>query len=352
MAYKLENIINFLKSHGWKKINQGKLFDIYQPPNDLELPQEFYLEIPNTQQDRGFKKYIAGIIEILDDVYSERYTVEDFKTFFASDNSIFSLQIIDPDTQFGTIRLERLKNAFNQVFRSIKQAVVFSVSNQPIFGNAKYEVAQYINLCRGRQTKFGSYIVKFELPENHMTLMKERSIPNMLFDSIEFLTSISSEYDVKEINKDFVLQYQEYINIELFEAIIKLYKEAEIQNVNISLDSNSISKQNYYQNIRDQLGKIQLIVKEIKDILLESLPLETRGIIFKLSSKEIESKGKIWIEADIAEERQIIEVQLSSERYKKAVEAHKNGAEVYVKGIAKQMRNKYVIEDLETFEIK
>lgn len=350
MVYKLGNIINFLESHGWQKLRQTKLFDIYQPPNKLELPQEFYLEVPNTQQDRGFKKYMDGIIEILDDVYGDKYTVEDFKTFFASDNSIFSLQIIDPDTKFGTIRLERLKNAFNQVFSSIKQAVVFSVSNQPIFGNAKYEVSQYINFCRGRQTEFGSYIVKFELPENHLTLMGERSIPNMLFDSIKFLTSISSEF--KEIDKEFVKQYKEYINIELFEAIIKLYKEAEIQDVNITLDSNKVAKENYYQNIRDQVGKIQLTVKEIKDVLLESVPLETRGTIFKLSSKEIESKGRIWLEADIAEERQIIEVQLSSERYKKAVEAHKNGVEVFVKGIAKQMRNKYVIEDLEVFEIK
>jgi hypothetical protein len=352
MAYKLGNITNFLESHGWQKLRQTKLFDIYEPPNRLELPQEFYLEVPNTQQDRGFKKYMDGIVEILDDVYGEKYTVEDFKTFFASDNSIFSLQIIDPDTKFGTIRLERLKNAFNQVFRSIKQAVVFSVSNQPIFGNAKYEVSQYINFCRGRQTEFGSYIVKFELPENHLTLLGERSIPNMLFDSIEFLTFISADYDLKEIDKGFVEQYKEYINIELFEAIIKLYKEAEIQNVYIALDSNKVAKENYYQNIRDQIGKIQLTVKGIKDILLESVPLETRGTIFKLSSKEIESKGRIWIETDIAEERQIIEVQLSSERYKKAVEAHKNGVEVYVKGIAKQMRNKYVIEDLEAFEIK
>lgn len=352
MAYKLGNITNFLKSHGWQIIRQSKVFDVYQPPNNLELPSDFYIEIPNNQKDRGFNKYVDGLIEILDDVYEDRYVTEDFKIFFISDNSIFSLQIIDRDTQFGSIRLERLKNAFNQVFQSIKQAVVFSVSNKPIFGNAKSEVPQYINICRGRQTEFGSFIVKFELPENHLTLMNERSIPNLLFDSIEFLTQISSEYDLREIDKNFVEQYQAYINIELFEAIIKLYKEAEIQNVTISLDSNTIAKQNYYQNIRDQIGKIQLMVKEIKDILLESVPLETRGIIFKLSSKEIENKGKVWIEAEIAEERQIIEVQLNSERYKEAVEAHKNGVEVYIKGIAKQMRNKYVIEDLEAFEFK
>ncbi len=352
MKYKLGNIINFLDSHGWQRIRQTKLFDVYHPPTILELPKEFYIEIPNNEEDRGFKKYIDGIAEILDDVYGDRYAVEDFKTFFASNNSIFRLQIIDHDTKLGTIRLERLKNAFNQVFNSIKQAVVFSVSNQPIFGNAKYEVAQYINFCRGRQTEFGSYILKFELPENHLTLMGERSVPNMLFDSIQFLTYVSSEYDIKDIDKGFIEEHKEYINIELFEAIIKLYKEAEIQNVNVSLDSNKVAKESYYENLRDELGKIQLTVKEIKDILLESVPLETRGIIFRLSSKEIESKGKIWIEADIAEEKQIIEVQLSSERYKKAVEAHKDGVEIYVKGIAKQMRNKYVLENLEEFNIK
>ena len=75
MVDKLENIINFLESNGWKRIKRGKLFDIYQPPNNLELPQEFYLEIPNTQHYRGFKKYIKGIIEILDDVYSEWKTL-------------------------------------------------------------------------------------------------------------------------------------------------------------------------------------------------------------------------------------------------------------------------------------
>ncbi len=351
MKYKLEYITSFFKSHGWTHSKQTNLFDIYTPPLDLDLPKSFYIEIPNIEKDKGFQKYMNGILEILDDVYSEEYVIEDFKTFFSSENSIFSLRIIDKDTEHGTIKLERLKNTFNQIFRSIKQAVVFSISNKPIFGSAKYEVLQYINSCRGRQTDYGSYIVKIELPENHLTLLQEASIPNMLFDSIEFLTLISSKYNLDEIDKSFVELYRKYINIELFEAILKLYKESEIQNVSIVLDSNKIAKKNYYQDIRGKLNKIELLIKEIKDILLEDIPLETTGNIFKLSSKHIENKGKIWIEADIAEERHVIEVSLDSERYKQAVEAHKNGLEVFIKGISKQMRNKYVIEKLEEFRI-
>lgn len=352
MGTKLDYIDNFFKSHGWQKNQKLKHFDIYFPPKKLNLPDEFFLEIPKNQEDKGFSKYIEGIIGVLEDVYIRKYTHEDLLTFFSTDRSIFSLQIVDPDTKSGSIRLERLKNAFDNVFKSIKQAVVFVVSNKPIFGSAKNEVTQYLNFCRGKQTEFGSYIIKFDLPENHLTLLQERSIPNILFDTIDFLSFISEEIEVTDVDNNLINKYQDFINIELFEAIIKLYKEAEIQNVNFKLDSNKVAKEIYFENVRSKLGRLEITVKGIKDLLLKDVPLEARGTIFRLSSKEIEEKGKIWIEAEIAEEKQVIEVQLNSENYKKAVEAHWNGLDVYVKGVAKVLKSKYVIEDLQEFEVK
>ena len=210
--YNLENITSFLRSHGWACNNQTRLFDVFMPPIDLNLPDDYSLYIPNNQNDNGFIKYMNSVIETLCGIYGEKYSSDDFKTFFASENAIFSLKIIDNDTQYGAIRLERLKNAVNQMFISIKQAVIFSVSNQPIFGNAKHEVNQYMYSCRAKQTEFGSYVVKFELPENYSTLTKEHFVPELLFKSIEFLTEILSDIDQDDINSDFILKNKTLIN--------------------------------------------------------------------------------------------------------------------------------------------
>ena len=352
MKNRLENIENFFISHGWEKRDRTKQFDFYYPPDSLELPRDFYLEVPSDQNDKGFQRYTEGLIDIIEDIYVDKYPKEDIKVFFSSEKLIFSLQIIDNDTKLGTIRLERLKNAFNNMYTSIKQSVIFSVTNLPIFGNAKYDIAQYMRYCRGLQTDIGSYVVKFELPENHLTLMGERSIPNMLFDTIAFLTEITNSHEVTDINLEFIQKYKELINIELFEAIVKLYKEAELQNANIRLDSNQIAREHHLDNIRNNLGKTEILIKSIKDFILQTIPLETRGHIFRLSSKDPTHGGVVWIEAEIADEKQIIEVRLKSENYFKAVESHKNGYEIYLKGIARQTKSKYLIENIQEFEIK
>lgn len=350
MKNRLEYVVSFLNSHGWIETSATKYFFIYSPPEQLNLPKDYYLEIPKQEADKGFQRYINELVPVIEDIYGNIYSSEDVASFFTTQNHIFALQIVDNDTKLGTIKLARLKNAFNNIYNSIKQTVIFSVTNMQIFGNAKYEIAQYLNVCRGRQTEFGSYVVKFELPENHLTLLGERSVPNLLFDSIHFLTEISDKHQISEIDYDFIEGYSDYINIELFESIIKLHKEAELNDINIFLSSNSIHKAESFKNIRNNLPKIEQTVRAIKDLILQDVSLETRGYIFRLTSKDPSEKGKVWIEADIADEKQIIEVLLSGEAYSKAVDAHIKGQEIYVKGIAQQGKSRYFIEKIEEFK--
>lgn len=350
MKNKLEYIVSFLISHGWVKKSETKYFSIYHPPEQLNLPAGYYLEIPKHEADKGFQRYVNELVPVIEDIYSNTYTSQDIISFFTTQNHIFALQIVDNDTKLGSIKLARLKNTFNNIYNSIKQAVIFSVTNMQIFGNAKYEIAQYLNVCRGRQTEFGSYIVKFELPENHLTLLGERSVPNLLFDAIQFLTDISENHQINEIDYNFIEVYSDYINIELFESIIKLHKEAELNDINIYLSSNSTHKVESFKNIRNNLPRIEQTVRAIKDLILQDVALETRGYIFRLTSKDPSEKGKVWIEADIADEKQIIEVLLSGDYYSKAVDAHIKGQEVYVKGIAQQSKNRYLIEKIEDFK--
>lgn len=225
--YHLSNIVNFLTEHGWRLVREGRIFNEYEPPNSLNL-EGFHIDIPVDEKDKGFQKYIHSIIDIITDVYNGTFTADDLETFFSTERNIFSLRMTGYDTRAGSIQLTRFRNAINIFHQSLRQSVVYAVTQQPIFGQARAEANSYLKACRSKQTSFGSYVLKFELPENNMTLFEDKSVPLLLFDSIEFIFTISRDLSRNDINEDFVLTYSEKINIELLEAIIKMIKDSQL----------------------------------------------------------------------------------------------------------------------------
>lgn len=348
--YNLQSIENFLKSHGWSIVGEEQLFVEYAPPKQLNL-DGYSIDIPKSDKDRGFNKYINSLLDTFVDVYVDRFTKEDLATVFQTDKNLFAIKVEGHDTALGTLQLTRFRNSVNTFYQSLRQSVVYAVTHQPIFGKARSEANTYLKACRSKQTAFGSYVLKYELPENNLSLFSERSVPIVLFDAMNFLITISNELNEEDITESFVVGNSNVINVELLESLVKLYKDSRLYNATIQLDSQNYSKEFSITTDKAKIKKMERMVKDIKEILLKRIPLEVEGTIIRLASREVEETGKIVMEVEIGEEWFKLEVLLESNDYKKAVEAHKLSQEVYVKGIAQELRHKYLIEELQEFKV-
>ncbi len=103
---------------------------------------------------------------MLTNVFPEDFNKSDLEILFSKEDSILKFRIFDQDTEEGSIGLSKYINSLDAFKKILSQAVIFSVSKKPIFGVAKFEVQNYLERCRSLQTERGSYITKFEIPND------------------------------------------------------------------------------------------------------------------------------------------------------------------------------------------
>lgn len=351
MMYTLDYIKGFLSSHEWTEGgDEGGLFSKFYSPEGVAYPG-YFLDIPKDDKHSSFQRYVDRLLPVVVDAYNGEFTEKDIATFFSSENTVLSFRLVDPDTQAGTILLSRLRKAYDLIEKTIKQATAFAVDAQPIFAEAKEEVRNYLNVCRGVPTMSGSFIVKFELPENHFDLFDNRSVPSTIVDTIDFLNKLTFNYEEADITEDFISENLNSINVELFEAIVQFYKTVRVQNVDVSLHSARKYNKEQIRDMRKRVSKMDSMVREIKGLLLKRVPLEAEGKIVRLQSKEIETSGTIVMEFEYGGEDSTLLVQLDSVSYQKAVTAHRLGRFVKVTGIATQYKNRFTIQDVDSFSV-
>jgi hypothetical protein len=356
-ANALTYIQTFLHTHGWQKQATSKYFDCYAAPANLQLPSDFYLEVPRDMQDNGYVRYTDSLIDVLQELYGDLYNIQSIQTFFNTDNAILSLQLEDEDTVQGKVRFERLKALYENSFSALKKLLIFEVTRAPIFGKAQMarDINPYLNRCRGLQTSMGSYGVKLELPESLKLELfpNDASIPRRFVETLEFLvqTTTPTQWNRVTLDKTFIQRNSRFINIELLDSLVKWLKEASISKLRLGLDHNQYAERRYFAIAKPQLKRMELLVSTIRAIILQENPLELDGNVIKLSSKKPSLQGTIWMEGTISDEKITVEVRLSSEDYAKAAEAHTHGRSVHLVGIAKPTaNNRYLIETLKAFE--
>jgi formylglycine-generating enzyme required for sulfatase activity len=65
----LEHTQEFLETNGWVRGEEGRVFVSYFPPSELDLPDDYYIDVPKSE-GRGFRNYIDHqLINILEDIY-------------------------------------------------------------------------------------------------------------------------------------------------------------------------------------------------------------------------------------------------------------------------------------------
>lgn len=359
MTYYKSNIEEFLLSRGWTPSHSGNLFDYFQPPQDLKVSQNYLLEIANDDAKPGFQKYSKSIISVISEIYDGTISEEDLNIFFSSAETIMAFRIADDDTKYGSIQLERLSRAIENLKLVFKQTVTFLMSEKPIFGESKNIADNYIKNCRALQTDVGSYITKVQLPSIELQSIIEKldtsRVPNKLFEVLDFTDReiIHPQIAVSDIDKSYLDDYKDFLNVELLTSIKDLCYQSSLNNFDFYFNNFKMNKGVEFVSVKPRLTYFNSYIKKLKSILLEESPLEFIGSVTKLSSSSPKQSNtnEVIIEGEISNNKERVKVILNKQDYDKAIEAHRNELKVKVVGLAKESTTQYSIDRPETFEV-
>jgi hypothetical protein len=354
--FKLNYVIDFLQSRGWQEERVGRNFVTYKPSLELELPEDFRIELPVNDSNSGsMQLYLGGILDLLKQLYP-LFKQEDFNILLSNTDTIFSTRIMDADTKEGTIQLNKLSKIYDLQKKMLKQAVTFLVTRQNIFGSAKTQADLFIDNSRSLPTSKGSFITKLQLPDINHTKTNTPSgdkVIERVFQSIDFIQEEILKTPLVAIDKNYVRSNEKDLNIELLSAINNFYKSGQVDHVNFSFHNNRSDGYLDTSGILERSNYLTAFIRQSKKVIIEETVVRFYGLITKLNSIDPTSdKGNtISIDIDNAEEVKKVKVVLTSKAYKLAVEAHSQKKPVIVEGIAKLSGNQYIINDPETFEL-
>ncbi|HRE75476.1 MAG TPA: hypothetical protein PK798_02965 [Flavobacteriales bacterium] len=352
-------IKNYFLSRNWKISREGNLFFYLKPPNELDFPQDFLLEIPKENGNKeSFDNYIRRLISDLSEMLPYDSNVDDLKILFSKEHSILRYRVFDSENKDGTISFQKHIDSLEGFKKVLSQAVTFVSTSKPIFGDAKFEVESYLNRCRSLQTEKGSYITKIEIPNDKIysaiSVLETTEINNKLFDVIEYINKEIFETKSKiKLNENYIQDHKEFINFELFHSLKDIYAKTNINNIEYQLSSNSAFRKVETNRVQPKMKFFNSYLKDLKNLLLDVVPLEAVGYIKRLSSPapKHSKKNEVLIDAEIGNNKETIKIILRSEEYIEAIEAHKNEWPIKIKGKARESKKILTINELEDFEI-
>lgn len=357
--YKEILIKEFLISRKWELKRSGKLFRYFVPPDYLNLPEDFELEIPIFSKEKsGFDNFIEQTIDEMIPLLNCEANEDDLKILFSKEHSILRYRIFDGDNIDGTISFQKHIESLDVFKKVLSQAVTFTTTSKPIFGNAKFEVESYLNRCRWLQTEKGSYVTKIEIPNSDIysavDKIETKKVNNKLFDVIEYIDEeIFNTKQNLDISENYIQDISHILNYELFSSVKELYVKPELNNIEFQLSSTESFRRIVTTMVQKRIPYFNKYLREVKKLLLELIPLEATGIVKRLASPSPlhSKKNEVIIEAEIANLRESIKVILNSEEYIEAIEAHKNEWAINIKGTARQSKNMIYIKELKHFEV-
>lgn len=356
--YRTEFIIKYFLSRGWTISREGNSYIYLKPKKPQKFPPGFLLEIPKQDNSLAFNNYIDRILNELQLIVFNENSSDDFKILFSKDNSILKYRVFDHENQDGSISFQKHIDSLDSFKKVLSQTVTFVSTDKQIFANAKMEVEMYLSLCKTLQTERGSFVSKFEVPNTtiHTAISKldTSKVNDRLFDVIEFVDDqiIEPRKEIS-INENYISDNRAFVNYELLQSIRDIYSKTEINNLEFQLSSNLIQRNIITEKVQPRLKFFNYYLRELKNVLLNSISLEVFGKVKRLTSEAplTSRKNEVILTAEIANKEENIKLILRSDEYIEAVEAHKNENTIRIKGKARQGKTMLVIYELEEFEI-
>ncbi len=185
--------------------------------------------------------------------------------------------------------------------------------------------------------------------------METFDINSRLFDVLDYVEKEIFEMKSKKIDvtENYIADNISIINYELLLSIKELYSRTKINNAEYQLHTNKSERLVITKKAQALIPYFNVFLEDVKEILLNTVPLEVTGYVTKLYSRAPlhSQRNEVTMTAEVANVKEKIKVILKSDDYIQAVEAHSNERPIKIKGKAKQTKKTLIISDVEEFSV-
>jgi len=357
MNYKIDLILDYFISKGWKVKSIGQNFIYLESLKSMDLPQDFLLEIPKDDKLKGFDLYINRLISDYENIYPE-INGDELKILFSRNNSIIKYRIFDEENADGTIGINKFIDSVESFKNVLYNAVNFTVNKKAIFGQTRTEANEYLKNCKVLQSEKGSYVNRFEIPNKPLhTTFDEIYTENVnvkLFNVLEFVNEeIFIETNKIKFTENYIEDNKDFLNYELLKSIKNIYSRSKISNVEYTLCTKDYTRDIRTEKVQSKILYFNNYINELRDTLFEITTFEAKGFIKILHSNNPTNSNynEVILDAKRFGIKLPVKFHLRIEEYLDAIEAHKEHLEIKVSGKAKELKTVIHITELETFEI-
>ncbi len=233
--------------------------------------------------------------------------------------------------------------------------------NKTHFFDSVEESERYLNFCRFIKNEPGSLTTKIQVPNKEeikeSTLFEEpitgSQINNMLIDITRFINEEILDKQNFEPNDDFLLKNKKKINVNFIKSLKSFYESIELKDIDFTLKGNNIFKSTGIRNLTKEKNNS---LNSFSNIVLEKIKKISdnivHGKIIQLKSKDVESnKNSIIVESMVKNVKSKILVDLDSDDYKIAADAHKNNNKIEISGKFEREKTQYKVKELDYFKV-
>jgi hypothetical protein len=366
-ALKPLQLAGYLRANGWRKETdldgKGSLW-LFQNPDD----QEFDITLPARGEMADYALRMSEVLETLAAVErrSQSEVLRDIETTTAD---LVRVRAPRRDTENGTLPLDQAVTFVECSRDMMLAAACAAIDKRPFFAKRKAQQAmEYLGRVRMGQTERGSYVLTIlspvppELRPAQGTLLPvepddpyERSVTLTLMNALEALHRATQDAAAGGDMMSFQEAVLKGVSANLCDAVVGLSAVSPGDGLDVQVSWSRTRPVGGRIPSRVVLGNDSIpIIEEAARRFREIAPLEDveiEGFVTRLDRGRDASEGDVTIEASLEGKLRRIALQLGTETYSLAVQAHDERRPVRCTGdLAKEGRG-YRLKDPRHFEI-
>ena len=355
----LEHLQRFLLARGWRRGRSGRRVDEYAPPEQLGLPSDFTIAVPQSAEPPDVPRLLSSIASTLADLYS--LSVDQIEPVIESADAVLTITISSEATSDGTISFAALSGVLYDLRNLILNTTAFESEHEPVVNRVPDEAYIYLERCRFLQTTRGSFSASVQLPTNSIAGLPSELHPNGLpgqtvIDGMTGVLAYIAESGLpggaELFSDDHLRQHSEVINLRALENIRDLCDNVGTAEVGFSVIGVEASKVISLGIITDdKRARLAAYVRFVRRQLTQTFPVDAIGQVVELRSRNPEgNRNYVLVEIQFEQQPTFVASVVDNDTYGRAVRAHRASRPVHIVGQARRMKTQLKMIELQSFE--
>ncbi|GBU24547.1 hypothetical protein R83H12_01181 [Fibrobacteria bacterium R8-3-H12] len=374
MQYNSNDIVNkilpinceaYLKNRGWSE--SGKLGNVAKIFGKVNNSGKFLEVLIPTKTDVGdFKSIILNLLSSLQDFENRSldYIANDI---VLAQFDVFRIIAFKGDTT-ASLPLEDARTLLDKSLTMMASAAQSIITQQPYFHSWRGEVNKFLSKLRMGHTERGSFIVTLQtpiapiltpslpLPDMEPLITAEpfeRQVTTRLCSLLSEANTIANEPEPETLTQSITRG----MSANFFEALADITDVCGEDGPNLDMVWAAVRPIQPIWNIKDRFvverAKIETL-REAGRTLRTRMPetnVEVTGFVITLHKDENAERGTIKLNDITASPTRVISIELELERYNQAIEAHRDGKIVVIKGDLQKNVRGQILSNISEFKV-